>query len=77
MDHVIDYIQNYMNCYDVGELANEYKSGLYKKLSDCPSYSTVKAYCDAINILTKACYNAETAKMYCTSPSKEIELYLE
>ena len=25
MDHVIEYIQNYMNCYDVGELAKEYK----------------------------------------------------
>ena len=77
MDHVIGYIQDYMNCYDVGQLVEEYKSGEYKKLSDCPNYSTVKAYCEAINILTKAYYAPETARLYCTSPKQIIELYLD
>lgn len=74
MDHVIDYIENYMNCYDVGQLQKEYKSGLYKKLSDCPNYKTVKAYCDAINILTKAYYVPEYAKMYTVTPKQLVEL---
>jgi len=34
----------------------EWQSGLYKKISECPSYGAVKAYCDARNVLSKYYY---------------------
>ncbi len=52
MDHVIDFIIEYMQM-DKEEFIDEWRSGKYKKLSDCPTYSYVKAYCDAITILNR------------------------
>ncbi len=68
MDYVIDYIEDYMSCYDVEQLRKEYKSGQYKKLSECPNYSTVKAYCQAINILVKEHYHSSYVKQYTVTP---------
>jgi len=53
---------------DVYELKQEYQSKQYSKLSDCPSYYTVKAYCEAHNILINAYYNKDDAKMYIINP---------
>lgn len=52
MDHLIDYILDYMYA-DKEDFINEWKSGKYKKLSDCPTFPYVKAYCDAITILDR------------------------
>lgn len=52
MDHVIEYIINYMQM-DVEAFQAEWNSGEYKKLSDCPTYDTIKAYCDAIKALNR------------------------
>ncbi len=52
MDHVIDFILDYMDS-DKMDFINEWKSGAYKKISDCPTYPYVKAYCDAITILNR------------------------
>lgn len=52
MDHVIDYILNYME-WEKDEFINEWRSGNYKKMSECPTYPYVKAYCDAIAILNR------------------------
>lgn len=52
MDHVIDYILDYMYS-EKEEFIKEWQSGKYKKLSDCPTYPYVKAYCDAITILNR------------------------
>lgn len=39
---------------DKADFIKEWESGKYNKISDCPTYPTIKAYCDAINILRKA-----------------------
>lgn len=60
MDHLIEQIINYMDC-DVERLRDEYEcTGV--KLKECPSYSLVKCYCDAIKALNKmdGGYNAYT-----------------
>lgn len=58
MDHVIDYIKEYM-WSETNDFVEEWQSGEYKKLSDCPTYPIIKAYCDAIRILGKAAYKPE------------------
>lgn len=72
MDHVIDYISDYMYS-DVENLKTEYKSGKYEKLSQCPSYSTVQAYCKCINILARGKYCEDELQHYITSPKKMME----
>ncbi len=52
MDHVIDYIINYMES-DKEEFIKEWESGSYSKISDCPTYYHVKTYCDAITVLNR------------------------
>lgn len=52
MDHVIDFILNYMSS-DKDQLIDEWKSGKYEKMSDCPTYPYIKAYCDAVRSLNK------------------------
>lgn len=50
MDHVIEYILSYMEM-DVEAFQEEWASGKYEKISDCPTYNAVKAYCNAIKAL--------------------------
>ena len=52
MDHVIDFIIDYMDS-EKADFVSEWKSGKYKKISDCPIYPYVKAYCDAITVLSR------------------------
>lgn len=52
MDHVIDFILSYMDS-EKEEFINEWKSGKYKKISDCPTYPYIKTYCDAIAVLNR------------------------
>lgn len=52
MDHVIDFILSYMD-FEKEEFINEWKTGKYKKISDCPTYPYVKTYCDAITVLNR------------------------
>ncbi|RKI38226.1 hypothetical protein D7V86_15080 [bacterium D16-51] len=52
MDHVIEYILDYMEC-DVKTFQEEWTSGNYSKILDCPSYETIKSYCDAIKALNR------------------------
>lgn len=55
MDHVINSI---MSHYEVtlDWLVEDWTSGQYKKLSDCPWYSDCKAMNEAIGVLEKAYY---------------------
>lgn len=55
MDHVIDFISNYM-WSEKKEFIKEWQSGEYYKITDCPHYGAIKAYCDARNILSKYYY---------------------
>jgi len=43
MDHVIDFILDYM-AWEKEEFINEWKSREYKKISDCPTYPYVKCH---------------------------------
>lgn len=52
MDHIIDRIWEYSEM-ERDDFIKEWFSGQYRKLSDCPSYPAVKAYCEAINALNK------------------------
>lgn len=47
MDHMMRSIIEYME-YAVIGLKKEWESGEYKKLSDCPCYGEVKAYCERV-----------------------------
>lgn len=55
MDHVISHIAEYMET-EQNDFIKEWQSGLYKNISECPSYGAVKAYCDARNVLSKYYY---------------------
>ena len=74
MDHLIDYIREYM-AMDESIFLEEWSSGKYDSIRDCPSYYLVKAYCDAIRILAKAAYKPEYVKDFTTTPIKIIRLY--
>lgn len=50
MDHVINAIKGHLDPW-MDWLRDEWHSGKYKKLTDCPSYSPCKAMVDAIHIL--------------------------
>lgn len=58
MDHAIDALRVF---YDIAlvELKEDWNSGQYQKLSDCPSYREARAYREAINVLIKAYYLPE------------------
>lgn len=55
MDHVIDYISDYMES-DVSDFINQWNTRKYNKISECPSYGAVKAFCEARNTLSKYLY---------------------
>ena len=76
MDHAIEYLREYM-AMDEAAFLDEWHSGHYESIKECPSYETVKAYCDAINTLTKAYYEADYARKCYISPIKIIRLYEE
>lgn len=72
MDHVIDYIKNYMQ-EDVDSLKQESESGKYKNIRNCPSYGTVKAYCEALKPLYKYMYGEELEEITVPTPSNLIK----
>lgn len=55
MDHVIDGIKAHLEP-TLDWLREEYRSGKYGKLSDCPSYGECKAMVDAVHVLEKQYY---------------------
>lgn len=52
MDHAYNSIEPFM-AIEIDYLYNEWSSGQYAKLSECPSYKAAKALNDAANILRK------------------------
>ena len=52
MDHVIDFILDYMYS-EKEDFVREWQSGTYKKISNCPTYPYIKVYCDAIAVLNR------------------------
>lgn len=67
MDHAIEYILDYMSS-EVEDFVKEWESKKYKKISDCPTYPYIKAYCDAIKALNglDGRFNGITPKSYLT-----------
>ena len=55
MDHVINAISSFYEI-EIDYLAEEWISGKYKKLSDCPLYASCKAMNDSILVLEKYYY---------------------
>lgn len=52
MEHAVERLIAYLEI-EQAAFIREWFSGDYGKLSDCPSYGAVKAYCDAINSLNR------------------------
>ena len=50
MDHAIEPLTEYAEI-EARDLKQEYASGEYGSVEECPSYEKIKAYADAINIL--------------------------
>ena len=67
MDHAIEGLQVY---FDLAfeELLEEWKSGHFQRLADCPSCKEVNAYREALNVLVKACYLPEYVKDHLIPP---------
>lgn len=55
MDHAINSLNTFFEI-ELDHLYDEWKTGEYKKLSDCPSYGHASAYRQAINVLKKFYY---------------------
>ncbi|MCM3603152.1 hypothetical protein M3175_20645 [Robertmurraya korlensis] len=76
-DHAIDSLRTWFNiAYD--ELKEEWKSGRYEVVSDCPAFYAANAYRDAMNVLIKA-YHRNEGDKYLIKPlseriSEELEL---
>lgn len=72
MNIMIEKIREYM-FIDAWMLCKQYETGKYKEISDCPKYKTVKAYCDAINVLSEVCYKKEYLKKFTITPERIIK----
>lgn len=68
MGHLWEYSE-----YARDELVQEWKSGDYKKLSECPSYEEVKAYCKAYNALIDYYYVPE--QRYHQTPKNIVDMW--
>ena len=53
MDHAIDNLDEFVKVTFEFQFLKEWKSGKYKKYSECPSYPKLKALVDASNIMRK------------------------
>lgn len=76
-DHAIDNLRVWFDL-EYNELVIEWKTGEYKKISECPSFKSTSAYCEAMNVLIKALYLPEYVNDYLIQPlSKRIREDLE
>ena len=53
MDHAIESLQDFIDVTFEYQFMPEWKSGKYKKYSDCPSYPELKTLISASNIMRK------------------------
>jgi len=72
MDHVINAIKSHLEPR-IDEFVEEWKSGKYEKISDCPTYLEVKLLTEAINHISKGWYEEKWAM----TPRKIIEFHTE
>ncbi|MEK5066842.1 hypothetical protein [Cytobacillus sp. FSL R5-0596] len=72
-DHAINSLKTWFDiAYE--DLKNEWKSGQYEKLSDCPSFKATAAYHEAMNVLHNGCNFPEDAE---AQLKKELDEELE
>ena len=69
-DHVYYFVWQYGE-YDRDNFLQEWKSGKYKKISECPSYGQVKLCCDICNMIAKR--GASAGLQSDNTPSEIIE----
>lgn len=55
MDHAINSIMSYLEV-EMDFVREEWQSGKYRKLSECPSYPAAKALVDAVHCLERYYY---------------------
>jgi hypothetical protein len=55
LDHAINSLQPFLEA-ERDDVVEQWRSGQYKKLSDCPSYEAAKAIVDAIHMMEKYYY---------------------
>jgi predicted DNA-binding protein len=55
MDHAINSLKEFLEA-ERDDVVEQWRSGEYKKLSDCPSYYAAKAIVDAIHVMEKYYY---------------------
>lgn len=55
MDHAINALKPYLET-TIDWLREDYQSGRFNKLSDCPNYYEAKSLVEAIHVLEKVCY---------------------
>ena len=56
MDHAIEKVRIYFDI-SLDELYDEWKTGDYKKLSECPSYEEASTYRKAMNVMRNYYYH--------------------
>lgn len=56
MNIILEYMMNCVNYKDIEKLKEEYMTGKYKEINQCPKYAAVKAYSDTITILAREQY---------------------
>lgn len=72
MDHAMNFLYDYLQ-HSVEYLRKEHGSGKYSKLSECPTYKEVKAYCDSYNALVRYYYSEEYRDRALIKPSHLIK----
>jgi hypothetical protein len=70
-DHAIDSLRTWFDL-EYKELKEEWKTGQYGKLSDCPSFKATTAYREAMNVLIKAYYRPEYYEQHKIEPLKKM-----
>jgi hypothetical protein len=55
MDHAINAVNVYFEI-SMDHLYDEWKSGEYRRLNDCPTYGEASTYREAINVMKKFYY---------------------
>ena len=58
MDHVIDAINPFLDA-EIEDLKEQFESGVYKRLQDCPSYEACKTLVNAIHVIERHYYGKE------------------
>lgn len=66
-DHAIDSLRVWFDL-ELNNLKEEWNTGEFEKVSECPNYETVNVYRNALNVLIKGCYLPEYVEQHIIPP---------